>query len=43
MKKFYIIIFIFFLNFTVSKSNEPFVVTEYKGIVLIMDRQKLIK
>ncbi len=31
MKKFYIIIFIFFLNFTVSKSNEPFVVLEYKG------------
>ena len=31
MKKFYFIIFIFFLNFTVSKSNEPFVVLEYKG------------
>ena len=31
MKKFCIIIFIFFLNFTVSKSNEPFVVLEYKG------------
>ena len=31
MKKFYFILFIFFLNFTVSKSNEPFVVLEYKG------------
>ena len=31
MKKFYFILFIFFLNFTVSKSNEPFVVLEYQG------------
>lgn len=31
MKKLYFIIFVFFLNFTVSKSNEPFVVLEYKG------------
>ncbi len=31
MKKFYLIIFVFFLNFTVTKSNEPFVVLEYKG------------
>ncbi len=31
MKKFYFIIFVFFVNFTVSKSNEPFVVLEYKG------------
>lgn len=31
MRKFYFIIFIFFLNFTVSKSNEPFVVLEYNA------------
>ena len=31
MKKFYLIIFVFFLNFTVTKSNEPFVVLEYQG------------
>ena len=31
MKKLYFIIFIFLLNFTVSKSNEPFVVLEYQG------------
>ncbi len=31
MKKFYAILIIFLLNFTVTKSNEPFVVLEYKG------------
>ena len=31
MKKLYFIIFVFFLNFTISKANEPFVVLEYKG------------
>ena len=31
MKKFYAILIIFLLNFTVAKSNEPFVVLEYKG------------
>jgi len=31
MKKFYAILIIFFLNFTITKSNEPFVVLEYKG------------
>lgn len=31
MKKFYTILIIFFLNFTITKSNEPFVVLEYKG------------
>ena len=31
MKKFYAILIIFLLNFTDTKSNEPFVVLEYKG------------
>ena len=31
MKKFYAVFIIFLLNFTVTKSNEPFVVLEYKG------------
>ena len=31
MKKFYAILIIFFLNFTATESNEPFVVLEYKG------------
>lgn len=30
MKKFYAILIVFLLNFTVTKSNEPFVVLEYK-------------
>ena len=43
MKKFYFIIFVFFVNFTVSKSNEPFVVLEYKGDMSTILHQKLIK
>ena len=43
MKKFYFIIFVFFVNFTVSKSNEPFVVLEYKGDMSQILHQKLIK
>ena len=43
MKKFYFILLIFFLNFTVSKSNEPFVVLEYKGNSLDEESTKINK
>ena len=44
MKKFYAILIIFLLNFTDTKSNEPFVVLEYKGNFFDQsDSKKLIK
>ena len=42
MKKFYTILIIFFLNFTITKSNEPFVVLEYKGNFLDRSDSKKI-
>ena len=42
MKKFYAILIIFFLNFTITKSNEPFVVLEYKGNFLDDSNSKKI-
>ena len=42
MKKFYVILIIFFLNFTITKSKEPFVVLEYKGNFLDQSVSKKI-